>query len=228
MTTRIWIVRHGQTDWNAAGRFQGQSDTPLNAAGERQALAAGRRLRRLMHPNGSPAGSGRDAAGRIEAIYTSDLQRARRTAEIIHAELPSGEGLPLIAEPRLRELSFGEWEGLTYAQIEARQPEMLALWRKDLETHAPPGGETLLELAGRVQAALAGIVAAHPDGSVAVVAHGGPLQMLAALALGLPARNYWQIYVANGSISELRVYPEGAILNLLNSCEHLENLEWEN
>jgi broad specificity phosphatase PhoE len=228
MSTRIWMVRHGQTEWNVTGRFQGQSDTPLNALGERQARAAGRQLRRLAQADAWVSPSLRETGGRLAAIYTSDLERARRTAEIICEELEAGDEAaidretPLVIEPRLRELSFGEWEGLTYAQIQAYQPDILELWRRDLEQHAPPGGETLRQMAGRVQAALDAILAAHPDGRVVVVAHGGPLQMLTALALGLPASRYWQVYMANGSLSELRVHPEGAILNLLNSCEHLE------
>lgn len=204
MSARLLIVRHGQTDWNTDRRFQGQTDIPLNPTGEEQARAIARRM-----ASETPA-----------AIYASDLKRAWQTAEIIHQELPS-DGRMLSAEPRLREMCFGEWEGLTYDQIQALQPQLLPRWESDLEQTAPPGGETLLELAERVQAVFQSIIAAHDDATVLLVAHGGPLQMLITQALGLPPGRFWQVHLANASLSELSVYPEGAILSLLNCTEHL-------
>lgn len=207
MSTRLLIVRHGQTDWNIDGRFQGQTDIPLNATGHKQAHALARRL----------------AAKPLEAIYASDLKRASLTASIIHQALSADGRSPLILEPRLREMCFGEWEGLTYREIQARQPRQLSRWESDLEQVAPPAGETLLEMAERVQAAFQSILAAHPGKSVLLVAHGGPLQMLIAQALGMPPGRFWQIHLSNASLSELNLYPEGAILNYLNSTSHLEH-----
>ena len=206
MSTRLLVVRHGQTDWNSSGRFQGQTDIPLNLIGVGQAQAVARRLAQEM-----PA-----------AIYASDLQRAWQTAEIIHKAQPLDGRCPLVAEPRLREMCFGEWEGLTYKEIQARQSQFLQRWESDLEHTAPPGGETLLDLAERVRAANQSIASAHPDSTVLLVAHGGPLQLLIAMALGLPPGRFWQIHLSNASLSELRLHPEGAILNLLNCTEHLE------
>ncbi|OGO35169.1 MAG: alpha-ribazole phosphatase [Chloroflexi bacterium RBG_16_57_11] len=205
MSTRLLIVRHGQTDWNTSGRFQGQTDIPLNQTGVRQAQAIAELL----------------STEKPEVIYTSDLTRAWKTAEIIHGALPKERRGQLIAEPRLREMCFGMWEGLTYGEIQARQPRVLQRWESDLKHNAPPGGETLLELAARVEAAYASILAAHPGGTVLLVAHGGPLQLLIAQALGMPAGRFWQLHLSNASLSELRVYPEGAMLNLLNCTEHL-------
>jgi alpha-ribazole phosphatase len=211
MSTRLLIVRHGQTDWNSVGRFQGQMDIPLNPTGLEQAHAVARRL-----STESPA-----------AIYTSDLQRARQTAEIIYRALPGDGRCPLIAESRLRELCFGEWEGLTYNQIQSSQPHLLQRWENDLEHTAPPGGETLLALADRVQAAFHSIIQAYPDATILLVAHGGPLQMLISSALGMPPGRYWQVHLSNASLSELQLYPDGAILNLLNCTDHLEKVRWE-
>jgi alpha-ribazole phosphatase len=211
MGTTLRIVRHGQTDWNTDGRFQGQTDIPLNAAGLAQAQALSRRL----------------SAEPPAAIYASDLRRAWQTAEIIHQALPEEGRCPLIPEPRLREMRFGGWEGLTYAQIQSSQAQLLQRWERDLEHVAPPGGETLLELADRVQAVFQSITQAHPDSTVLLVAHGGPLQVLIASALGIPPGRFWQIHLSNGSLSELSVYPEGAILNLLNCTDHLEKTPWE-
>jgi broad specificity phosphatase PhoE len=130
----------------------------------------------------------------------------------------------LVPEPRLREMCFGEWEGLTYAEIRARQPRQLQRWESDLEHAAPPGGETLLQMAERVQAAYQDIAAAHAGAGVVLVAHGGPLQMLIAQALGLPPGRFWQVHLSNASLTELNLYPEGAILNLLNCTDHLKEL----
>jgi len=211
MNAKFIIVRHGQTDWNIAHRFQGQSDTPLNAAGEAQPLHTGRALAQAH-------------GAEIEAIVASDLQRARRTAEIIAGELAAAghTQAQLVVEPRLREMSFGEWEGLTYTEIQARHPERLKLWEADLGQNAPPGGETLAALAPRVSAAQADLLAARPQGTTLLVSHGGPLQMLIELALGRPPGRFWQLHLSNASISEMSFYAEGAILNLLNSCAHLK------
>jgi alpha-ribazole phosphatase len=194
--TRLLLVRHGLTDWNAAQRFQGQHDVPLNAVGQRQAAALSDRL----------------AGEAIRAIFASDLQRALVTAQAI----ASRHTCSISFEPRLREVSFGAWEGLTYAEIAARHPAMLAAWEENILENAPPGGETLAQLAGRVQAVLDELLPAYPDDSLLLVAHGGTLQVLICLVLGLPPEKYWQFHLSPGSLSEIAIYPQGGILNLLN------------
>jgi alpha-ribazole phosphatase len=205
MSTRLLIVRHGQTEWNSSGRFQGQTDIPLNPTGIKQAQAVAKRL----------------ASEQPAAIYASDLQRAWQTAEIIHAALRSKPSPALVAEARLREMCFGKWEGLTYSEIQARQPKLLQRWESDLEHTTPPDGETFVGMAERVQAVLDAILATHIDATVILVAHGGPLQLMIAQALGMPAGRFWQFHLSNASLSILQVYPEGAILNLLNCTDHL-------
>ncbi len=210
MTTRLLIVRHGRTAWNSDGRFQGQLDIPLDEVGQAQAAAVAHRL----------------ARERPLAIYASDLSRAWQTARwiqnaITEASQPDPTP-PLVLEPRLREMHFGEWQGLTYAEIQASQPEALAAWEADWLTNAPPGGETLVQLVERVQAVYREILAAHPDGTALVVGHGGALQALLCLALGLPPERFWQLQLDNTGVADLRVYPEGAILNLFNDTCHLE------
>jgi alpha-ribazole phosphatase len=194
--TRLLLVRHGLTDWNAAQRFQGQHDVPLNDIGQRQAVTLAERLA------GEP----------LQAIYASDLQRAQATAGAIAAR----HTCPVIIETRLREISFGTWEGLTYAEIAARHPVLLAAWEQNILENAPPGGETLAQLAGRVQAVLDELLLAHTGETLLLVAHGGPLQVLVCLALGLSPEKYWQFHLSPGSLSEIAIYPSGGILNLLN------------
>ena len=138
--TTLLLVRHGETDWNAGRRWQGHTDVPLNARGRAQAAALAEEL----------------AADPPSAIYTSDLSRARETAEIVGTQL----GVPVILEPRLREIHVGSREGLTAEEVGDRE------W--DGEPHAEHGV--------RVLAAVRDVAAAHPNGRVLVVAHGGSLR----------------------------------------------------
>jgi probable phosphoglycerate mutase len=152
------LARHGQSEWNALGRWQGQADPPLSALGRRQALAAADRL------------------GTVDAIVSSDLDRAVTTAAIIAEALGVG---PVLVEPRLRERSAGEWSGLTRDEIEAEWPGYLAEHRR------PPGFESDGSLLARTTAALAELAAAQPDAELLVVTHGGVVYVLESDA-GLP------------------------------------------
>jgi alpha-ribazole phosphatase len=201
------LVRHGETDWNAQRRFQGQTDVLLNAVGQRQARALGRRL----------------AGVAPDALYASDLRRAWDTAQAIAA----AGGLAVQPEPRLREIDFGAWEGLTYAQIVQRYPEAVAAWQADPSGVAPPQGEALGDLVARVRAALDALIQRHPEETALLVAHGGVLQVLLCLAFDLDPGRRWQFRLDPASVSELSVYPEGPILSSLNDTGHLrEGSEW--
>jgi alpha-ribazole phosphatase len=205
MATKLILVRHGQTAWNASGRFMGQTDIPLNETGLRQAAAVARRLQ----------------ASRPRAIYASDLRRAWQTAQAIQSaisEIPP----PLIAEPALREMCFGDWQGLTYPEIQSKYPRLLQEWEADRLHTSPPSGESLLQMSRRVLAAVDQITHAHPDQTLILVAHGGPLEAYLSHCLGLSLERSWQITLANASLSELQLYPEGAILTVFNDVCHLE------
>ena len=148
--TRLLLVRHGESTWNVAGRWQGQADPPLSELGERQAVAA-----RSAAATDAP-----------DAVWTSDLARARRTAEL----LAEPHGLTPRADARLRERDVGEWSGLTRAEIEERWPGWLAARR------SPTGFEGDEPLAARVLAALRDIAIAAPGATVVVVTHGGVIR----------------------------------------------------
>jgi 2,3-bisphosphoglycerate-dependent phosphoglycerate mutase len=201
---RLLLVRHAATAWTAQGRFQGQADVPLSLHGHRQVADLARRL----------------VAETIHVLYASDLQRAWETARAIAAP----HVLHVQPEPRLREMAFGSWEGLTYAEIQQRDAQRLAAWERDQLHSAPPEGETLSQLAERVRAVYTSVVAAGQGNTVGLVAHGGPLQVLLCLALGLPPQAYWQFTMAPASLSELCVYEQGAILISLNDTHHLHPL----
>jgi glucosyl-3-phosphoglycerate phosphatase len=157
---RLVLWRHGQTEWNVQGRFQGQSDTPLDEVGEQQAERAARLL----------------AALRPDTIISSDLGRAMATA----APLARLTGLTVSSDKDLRERHGGAWEGLTDVQIRTRYPEEYAQW-------LPPGGESTVTVADRAGAALERIADGLPPGSLAVVvSHGAAIRLGAARLLGLP------------------------------------------
>jgi probable phosphoglycerate mutase len=198
---RLLLIRHAATAWTTQGRFQGQTDIPLSPHGRRQAAALAQRLMtKTLHIH-----------------YASDLQRAWETAGAIAAL----RALPVHTEPRLREMAFGRWEGLTYAEIQQQEAQTLAAWERDQLHSAPPGGETLLQMAERVRAVYVDMLVAGQDKTVGLVAHGGPLQLLLCLALGLPPQAYWQFAVSLASLSELCVYEQGAILTRFNDIHHL-------
>ena len=201
--TRLLLLRHGRTEWNVQGRYQGQTDVSLNAAGRRQARRLADRMR----------------LEEIDAIYASDLQRAWETAGAVGR----AQGLSIKTEPRLREISFGAWEGKTHDEIEAHEAEALHRWYKDPVRTAPPGGETLGAVVQRVREAYEDVLKHHTEGTVALVAHGGTLRALLCIALDLAPDNYWQFNIDEASISRIDIYEQGAILNVLNDTSHLHS-----
>ena len=161
--TRILLARHGETEWNRIGRWQGQADPPLNEVGLQQAAELAERL----------AGDG------ISAIYASDLQRASETARVIGERL----GLDVVEDEALREIDVGSWSGLTRPEVEARFPEGFARWQAGQIGH---DGETSEQLTERVVAAVERIARAHPGDTVLVVTHGGAIRALRRHAAGDP------------------------------------------
>ncbi len=156
---RLLLLRHGQSVWNAEGRWQGQADPPLSALGELQAVEAARRL----------------AGNAFSGVVASDLLRARRTAEIIAGELGFGD---VRLEADLREIDVGDWTGLTRQEIHAGWPGMLAAWSEG-RVPSTPGGETRVHLAERARATLARLAAgASPGDRLLVVSHGALIRTL--------------------------------------------------
>lgn len=200
---KLLLTRHGETDWNLARRYQGHSDTALNQVGLRQAEQLAKRL----------------SAEPIHAVYASDLSRAMETANIIARY----HGLQAQPDARWRELCFGDWEGMTYEEISRHAPALFDAWVKDPLRVSTPNGETHLQLAERVQSAWDDIKAQHAkeEETVLVVGHGGSIQTLLALLLGVDLSRSWQLRLSPASLSQLSVYEDAAILNLFNDTSHL-------
>ena len=194
----LYLVRHGESAFNAEGRIQGQLDTPLSALGVRQAAAVAESFR------GQP----------IDAVYTSPLQRARSTAEPVAALL----NLPLRSDPRLMEINAGVFQGLLWPEIHARYPAAAAAWRGSDPTFRIPEGESRADLMQRAEAALLAIREAGGE-HVIVVAHGGLLTAGLKALLGIPAqRSPFMLY--NGSVSFVEWGVEFKLVTL-NQLDHL-------
>ncbi|RDI54267.1 glucosyl-3-phosphoglycerate phosphatase (pgm family) [Nocardia mexicana] len=169
---RLILLRHGQTEWNAVERMQGQTDTELSELGRRQAKDAAREL------------VGHDAI----ALVSSDLRRAYDTA----VALADHSGLEVVRDRRLRETSLGEWEGLTHIDVDERYPGARQTWRLNAD-FTPPGGESKLEVGARALPVVRELFAARadwPGRTIILVAHGGLIAALTAALLELPQRNW--------------------------------------
>lgn len=177
--TTLYLIRHGETPWNVVGRYQGQLDPPLNEKGRHQAGAAAAELVPLD----------------FAAIYSSDLARARQTAEALAKQT----GLPIRLDPRLREINQGEWEGVLIGDIRARWPAEIQGWENDPWHHHPPGGETLQQLRDRVYAVIDEIAANHPGVKVAVFSHKLPIALLKIRYKGCPAAQIWSLLPKNAA-----------------------------
>lgn len=203
--TRVVALRHGRTAWNRATRIQGHTDIPLDALGRAQAARAALAL----------------ADAGLAAVYSSDLLRAFDTA----SPLAQALGLPVVADPRLRERHFGAWEGMAHADIVAQHPLEAQRWHRREPGFQPGGGESLTQFFARCVPAVADLAALHPGQAIAVVAHGGVLDCLyrAATGLALDAPRSWVL--GNASINRLLWHGEGFTLVGWDDQSHLQGLD---
>lgn len=201
--TRILAVRHGETAWNVDTRLQGQTDISLNATGQQQ---AGRLARALSHET-------------IDAIVTSDLVRARDTAQAV----ADHTGLPLTLDEGLRERHFGIFQGHTYAEVERLWPEESVRWRRREPDFGAEGGETLQGFYDRCVGAATRLAEAHIGQTLLLVTHGGVLDCLyrAASRVDLNAPRTWDL--ANTGINRLLFTPQGFTLVGWGDTHHLDD-----
>jgi ribonuclease H / adenosylcobalamin/alpha-ribazole phosphatase len=199
-TTTI-LLRHGQTEFSTERRFAGRGDIALTETGLRQAAAAADRL--------VPRG--------IDAIVTSPLQRARRTAEAV----ATATGAPLTVDDALAETDFGKWEGLTFGEAAERWPEEMSAWLASADV-APPGGESLADASARALTALDGLLAAHPRATLLLVSHVTPIKAMACRALLAPPAAMFRIHLDVASLTEIDWFADGPVqLRSLNDTGHL-------
>jgi probable phosphoglycerate mutase len=203
---RLLLVRHGETDWNRQGRFQGQIDIPLNSRGLEQAQAAAQFLAPIP----------------IQRAYTSAMARPRQTAEAILACHPH---VPLVSTQGLREIGHGHWEGRLESEIASHWPELLADWKRAPQTVQMPEGENLQQVWDRSLATWQRIVRSlDNDETALVVAHDAVNKALICHLLGLEARHFWAVKQGNGGVTVID-YPNGAespaVVTSMNLTRHL-------
>lgn len=200
--TKVILVRHGQTEWNILGKYQGHSDIDLSALGLEQANLLTQRF----------------ANQKIDAIYASDLKRAIKTAEGI----ANTHQLSLHIIPELREISFGDWEGLDYNTINSKWPGEMECFFNNADSVVIPNGETFCEVEQRSCNVVQKIIEHHPDQTIVIVSHGGTIRTLLAHALHIPLKYIWNIRQDNTAVNILKYFDNQVVIELLNDTHHLK------
>ncbi|MBM3246096.1 MAG: histidine phosphatase family protein [Candidatus Omnitrophica bacterium] len=198
MSTKLILIRHGATEWNLKRRYCGMADIKLSDKGKRQAMFLAKRLRKE----------------KIDKIYASDRRRARETARIIF------KGRDIEEVPALREISFGSFEGLTYAQIMRKNPEIYRRWLKNPFSVTIPGGESLSYLKKRTAKAFKKIISNNPDKRVAVVCHGGVISIF--MNQILKTKKFWEQIPSPASVNILEYKNNKPRILAFNDTAHLE------
>ena len=205
MELRLLAIRHGATAWSRERRYAGSMDISLSPEGRRQCAALAQALGALP----------------LAAIYASPLARARESA----APIAAAQGIDVTLEPDFREMSFGDWEGLTRDEVERRFPEDYAVWRTAPERFARPGSEPLGAVAERVLRGLGELQATHQGETVVLVSHAVVTRLIVLAALGLGPERLWSVATSTAGISEIEYRDDWATLHRVNTVAHLEALD---
>ncbi|MYC29813.1 MAG: histidine phosphatase family protein [Chloroflexi bacterium] len=197
----VYIVRHGETLWNAEGRIQGHTDIELSERGREQAKMVERRLSGI----------------RFDVAYSSDMRRTTQTAQTILG----GGDTPLNSIPELREYNKGVFEGLTAEEYRQKYPELYEASLINDPDFAPPGGETIRQCQARMAGFVRSLRERHLNEDVLVVGHGGSLRSAIVALLGLPLEANWKFVMHNCALSLIRTYEDNAVMHLYNDTSHM-------
>ncbi len=204
---RLFAVRHGDTEFARELRFAGARDVPLTPRGRQQCEAVARAL----------------AGAFVAAVYASPLARARDSA----APIAAPHKLQVREEPAFREMAFGEWEGLTRADVALRFPADFEAWRATPHLVQPPGGERLDAVAARVTAGLSELCAEHDGQTVVVVSHAIVTRLIVLAALGLGPDRLWSVDASPAGITEIEYQDNWVTVHRMNTLIHLDGLDGE-
>lgn len=201
--TDVWLIRHPQTDWNQARRYQSHTDRPLTTFGEARAMAVAHRLRRM----------------RFHAIVSSGLTRTDAIAMSVARQ--QSRPVPVQHDVRWREANHGHWEGLTYPEVTQCYADQATARFADPWHSRAHGGESTGDLWTRVEAAWDDLLRAYTGQRILVVTHATPIQLLLCALLQLPFEQYWHFRVDLGGITNVDLYPMGAITRVVNEVPPL-------
>jgi alpha-ribazole phosphatase/probable phosphoglycerate mutase len=207
MFTKIYLIRHGETEGAETKRYKGHIDVPLSENGIEQIKRLAEYLSAEVQKRGST-----EAAYELSAIYTSDLSRAVKSAELI-AE-PHGI-MPMIL-PELRERNFGIWEGMSFDEIKEKWPEAFNSWSSNPLKFCPMGGESTIELRDRAVKAFNNIVEQHNGHNIAIVSHGGINRIMLCELLGMPLENIFRVEQDYACINIVEMWDEYPVVKLIN------------
>ena len=198
---KLLLARHGLTQWNQEKRYLGSSDIPLNSEGKQQAKLLSKKL------NSRP----------IDLILSSELKRAFESGNIIKAN----RELQVNTNPRLNELHFGVFEGLTYSEAHSKYPDMLKRWLEDYDL-PPEGGQSFSSFSETVKIFINYLKNITEEKSILIVSHGGVIREIVRLALGLPQDNHWSFQIDPASLSEVHIDHGHSTIIHLNDTTHLQ------
>jgi broad specificity phosphatase PhoE len=201
-TSRLILIRHGESTWNRERRIQGQLDPPLSEDGLAQARRVAQRLER----------------GEVQGLYTSDLLRATQTAEPIAATL----GVEAVPMPELREIFLGDWEGLHTDDLASRFPEAWDAWTREPNWDVVPGGEGAVAFEARVESTIDRLFERHPQGDVVVVTHGGVIQIALHKVVGRTSHGIFAFRISNASLSVVERRNGRMVIARVNDTSHLD------
>ncbi|MBT9129751.1 MAG: Phosphoserine phosphatase 1 [candidate division WS2 bacterium] len=202
-------MRHGETQGEEVKRYKGTIDVPLSEKGVKQMERVAEYINRV-----STQGSGVTS---LKTIYTSDLSRAMKSAEVI-LKLHSLHSLKLIIVSELRERNFGIWEGMTYDEIKKKYPEEFRAWAENPLKYGPMGGESTLEVRERVIKVLDEIIGGH-NNDIAIVAHGGVNRIIICHLLGIPLENIFRVEQDYGCLNIIEFWDKYPVIKLMNYIE---------
>lgn len=194
--TRLYLIRHGETELNKKGCYYGWIDCGLSEYGLEQALLLRHALRRIS----------------LDAAITSDMKRAVDTAEV----LCEGRNIDLLKDERLRELNFGAWEGKHYTEVAEQHQENWQAWVTDWQNTAPNQGESFADMSIRVKACIDEIIQKYRDKDILLVAHQGVLRIIITYLLDIPAEKIWSFTFEQGSYSVLELQDENCVIKAIN------------
>ncbi|MTV50226.1 alpha-ribazole phosphatase [Heliobacillus mobilis] len=199
--TRVYLIRHGETEWNQIRRYQGHSDVALSDRGREQAQRLVKRM----------------AKEKVDRVHASDLSRAVETARAV----AEAKGIEVVLDARFRECNFGAWEGLTFPEIEKAYPEEIKIWNRTPAKVCLPGGESFPIVQQRAFAALQELIAKHDGENIAIVAHGGTIRTLLCAILDVDLDRAWQFRQDNTALNVIDFYDGKGIIERINDVTHL-------
>jgi probable phosphoglycerate mutase len=202
--TRVYLVRHGTTDWNKEEIFRGRVDCKLNETGQTEARALAEYFKDIP----------------VEFIYSSPLSRATETAQVIAA----AKGLPVLSDPAFMDMDFGAWQGMPLREVKEKYPELYRLWREQPQATTPPGGENLAQVRARAWEGLRRVVQENPEKALLIISHRVVTKVLICAVLGLDDSHFWQIQQDTTAVNCFQYNRGVFITSLINDTCHLKSL----